>query len=152
MNLSPDIAQSAIVVKTAQHKIMTSLGIDGLLSSHPDAIIKIAGFTLSVEVANNVSSRELGLMHRRHLDPDCGMLFCYDEPRTLSFWMRNTHIPLSIAFIDDEGRIAGIEDLHPGDERPVSSSRPCRWALEASRGWFGERNIGVGSRVSGLSE
>ena len=114
--------------------------------------LRVGNYPITVELATTPEEQSLGLMHRRHLDPDCGMLFCYDEPRTLSFWMRNTHIPLSIAFIDDEGRIAGIEDLHPGDERPVSSSRPCRWALEASRGWFGERNIGVGSRVSGLGE
>lgn len=112
--------------------------------------LQVGGYPITVELAVSPGEQQLGLMHRQHLDPDCGMLFCYDEPQDLSFWMRNTHVPLSIAFIDDEGRIASIEDMHPHDENHVMSVRPCRWALEANRGWFNDRNIRVGSHVSGL--
>ena len=112
--------------------------------------IHVGSFPISVEVAATPEEQELGLMHRQHLDPDCGMLFRYDEPQDLSFWMRNTHIPLSIAFIDDEGRITGINDMDPHDETRVISPMPCRWALETNRGWFGDRKIRIGARVSGL--
>lgn len=114
--------------------------------------LQVGGYPITVEIAITPEEQALGLMHRQHLDPDCGMLFHYDEPQPLSFWMRDTHIPLSIAFIDDEGRIAGLEDLEPHDERSVHSSRPCRWALEANRGWFDERGLRIGHHVKGLQD
>jgi uncharacterized membrane protein (UPF0127 family) len=112
--------------------------------------IRVGDFPISVEVALTPEEQSLGLMHRQHLEPDCGMLFGYDEPQELSFWMRDTHIPLSIAFIDDEGRIIAIRDMEPHDESHIISPMPCRWALETNRGWFNERNVRVGSHVSGL--
>ena len=113
--------------------------------------ISVGGFPINVEVANDHGAHAQGLMHRDHLDPDCGMLFCYENPRELSFWMRNTKIPLSIAFIDEDHRVHEIFDLDPFDENHVMSSQPCRWALEVNKSWFHDRNIRVGSRVSGLS-
>lgn len=121
-----------------------------MLAGSGSRVLRVGGYPITVEVALTPEEQALGLMHRQHLDPDCGMLFGYDQPQTLSFWMRDTHIPLSIAFIDDEGRIAGLEDLEPLDERSTTSSRPCRWALEVNRGWFQERNIGIGALISGL--
>ncbi len=113
-------------------------------------VLRVGSYPITVEIAITPEEQQLGLMHRQHLDPDCGMLFPYDEPQELSFWMRDTHIPLSIAFIDSEGRIAGISDMEPGSEARAVSSQPCRWALEANKGWFRERNIKVGAQVSGL--
>lgn len=112
--------------------------------------ISVGGYPLQVELANTPEQQAQGLMHRGSLDPDCGMLFCYDEMQDLSFWMRDTHIPLSIAFIDDEYRISSVHDMDPHDEAHVTSSRPCRWALETNRGWFDSRNIRVGAKISGL--
>lgn len=115
-----------------------------------DLTIQVGGFPITVELARTPEEQSAGLMHRRHLDGDAGMLFCYQHPQELSFWMRNTHIPLSIAFIDDEGRVTKIADMEPGNEESVSSDGPCRWALEANKGWFRDRNLRVGCRVSGL--
>lgn len=123
-----------------------------MLAGPETRVLQVGGYPITVEVALTPEGQALGLMHRQHLDPDCGMLFGYDEPQPLSFWMRDTHIPLSIAFIDDEGRIAGLEDLEPLDERSVTSSRPCRWALEAHRGWFQDRGLRVGCRIVGLPD
>lgn len=113
--------------------------------------ISVGGFPIEVEVASTPEEQREGLMHRPRLDPDCGMLFCYEEPQDLSFWMQSTHVPLSIAFIDEEGRVVSVQDMEPRDETRVISPVPCRWALETNRGWFKERNIGIGSHVSGLS-
>ena len=113
-------------------------------------VLHVGGFPIEVEIANDPDAQSAGLMHRQHLEPGCGMLFSYDEPRDLSFWMRDTHIPLSIAFIDEDGRVISIEDMEPHDERSIVSPVPCRWALETNRGWFQERNIRTGCKVSGL--
>jgi hypothetical protein len=123
-----------------------------LLQGPEMRVLQVGGYPITAELAVSPEEQRVGLMHRQSLDPDCGMLFCYDEPQELSFWMRDTHVPLSIAFIDDEGRIAGFENMDPREERRVVSSRPCRWALEANRGWFDDRNIGVGAKVLGLGE
>lgn len=112
--------------------------------------ITVGGFPLSVEVARTTDEQRRGLMGRRHLDPDCGMLFCYPTAEPLSFWMKDTHIPLSIAFIGSGGRVEEIKDLEPYDESGVTSSSPCRWALETRRGWFEERSICPGMIVKGL--
>ena len=118
--------------------------------SNDSRSLHVGGYPITIEIASTPDEQSKGLMNRDHLDPDCGMLFCYDSPQDLSFWMKNTSVPLSIAFIDDEGRIANIEDMNPHDENRVTSSRPCRWALETNRGWFKERNIGIGSKILGL--
>lgn len=123
-----------------------------MISSPKSRVIKVAGFPITVEVSDDHDSRERGLMDRDSLDPDCGMLFCFDELQPLSFWMRSTRVPLSIAFIDDDGRIQQVESLHPNDEHEVRSYSPCRWALEVNQGWFDERGIRVGSMVQGLPD
>lgn len=112
--------------------------------------ITVGGFPLSVEVARTHDEQRRGLMGRRYLDPDCGMLFCYPAAEPLSFWMKDTYIPLSIAFIGSGGRVEEIKDLEPLDESAVTSSSPCRWALETHRDWFKERGLGAGAVVRGL--
>ncbi len=100
---------------------------------------------LEAELAADHSSRERGLMHRTELPPDRGMLFLWPghgeegSVERRKFWMRNTSIPLSIAFIDDEGKILQIEDMRPYDERGILSKDEVRFALEMNQGWF-ERN------------
>lgn len=114
------------------------------------AVVRIDGFPLEVEIAADHDARSLGLMHREHLNDDEGMLFCFDHPEELSFWMRSTMIPLSIAFISSDGVVCQIDDLIPHSESRVTSRVPCLWAIETNRGWFGSRGIKVGSVVSGL--
>ena len=121
-----------------------------LLQGPETRALRVGSYPITAEVAASPEQQKVGLMHRQSLDPDCGMLFCYDEPQELSFWMRDTHVPLSIAFIDGEGRIESIRDMDPHDDSHVTSGRPCRWALETNRGWFMERNIGIGSKILGL--
>lgn len=117
----------------------------------PTASLAIGSLTLTVEVAATPAARSRGLMFRRALLLDRGMLFVFPASTVMSFWMRNTRIPLSIAFIDEEGRIAAIKPLAPFDERPVSSGVPARYALEVNRGVFERHGIAVGAPVTGLS-
>ena len=98
------------------------------------------------EVADERAERQTGLMGRTELAPDAGMLFVFGRERDLSFWMRNTLIPLSIAYISADGRIVDIQDMEPLDDEPPSyaSAEPARYALEVNQGFFAERGVEVG--------
>ncbi len=99
-----------------------------------------------VEIADDVSERARGLMHRTALAENRGMLFVFPNEERLSFWMKNTLIPLSVAFMDSEGRIVDIQDMKPLDDDPPSyvSAEPARYALEVNQGFFEEHGIEVG--------
>lgn len=102
---------------------------------------------LEVEIADNDAERERGLMERTALAENAGMLFVFDREQRLSFWMKNTLIPLSVAYIASDGRIVDIQDMQPHDETPHPSAGPARYALEVNQGFFGEHGIGVGDMV-----
>ncbi|MDR2404300.1 MAG: DUF192 domain-containing protein [Spirochaetaceae bacterium] len=102
---------------------------------------------LQAEIARTGEERTRGLMHRKSLPDGEGMLFLFDRDQILSFWMKDTLIPLSIAFIGYDGRILEIRDMQPGDLRPVNSSRSARYALEVPQGWFGRVGIAPGDRL-----
>jgi uncharacterized membrane protein (UPF0127 family) len=100
-----------------------------------------------VEIAATDAERETGLMGRTSLPEDAGMLFVFDQDQQLAFWMKDTLIPLSIAYIDGGGRIVDIQDMQPLDETPHPSAAPARYALEVNQGFFKERGVEVGDRV-----
>lgn len=100
------------------------------------------------EVAATPQSREIGLMMRERLGPNEGMLFVFEEPRAWCFWMRNTLLPLSIAFLDDDGRIVNIADMAPRSEDSHCAAAPVRFALEMEKGWFARRTLAPGSQLA----
>lgn len=104
---------------------------------------------LQAYVARSAEERALGLMHRRDLPPDEGMLFMCDGHAVQKFWMKDTPLPLSIAFLADDGTIIKIADLDPHDLDAESSEHPVRFVLEVNQGWFRERGIEPGHRVAG---
>jgi uncharacterized membrane protein (UPF0127 family) len=105
-----------------------------------------------VEIAATEDQRAQGLMHRRELPDGSGMLFVFDRDQIMSFWMKNTLIPLSIAFIASDGRVIEIKDMQAQSTRTVNSSRSVRYALEVPQGWFNRAGIGPGDTLdlSGL--
>jgi uncharacterized membrane protein (UPF0127 family) len=107
---------------------------------------------VKAEIARTPEQREQGLMHRTELKDGHGMLFIFERDQMLSFWMKNTLIPLSIAYITHDGRIIEIHDMEPGNLTPVQSSRSARYALEVPHGWFARAGVNVGDRLdtSGL--
>lgn len=105
---------------------------------------------IRAEVASNNETRSRGLMYRKELAPNAGMLFVFDQPAVQCFWMRNTLIPLSIAFMTDDGTITNIADMAPMTENSHCSSAPVRLALEMEQGWFAKRGIGAGKKIGGL--
>lgn len=105
---------------------------------------------VTAEVAATPEERAQGLMNRFSLQPDNGMLFVFERPEPLAFWMKNTFIPLSIAFLAPDGKIINIEDMKPQSEDSHWSKGPALYALEMKKGWFAERGIGPGAMVKGL--
>jgi uncharacterized membrane protein (UPF0127 family) len=102
-----------------------------------------------VEIADDTSEQMRGFMHRTALAEDRGMLFVFPDEQIRSFWMKNTLIPLSIAYIDSEGRIVDIQDMKSLDDDPPHyvSAEPARYALEVNQGFFEERGMKVGDRA-----
>ena len=105
---------------------------------------------IRAEVAADYASRMTGLMHRASMPSNAGMLFIFDEATTHCMWMKNTLIPLSVAFIDERGAIINVEDMAPQTEDSHCASRPARYALEMNRGWFAARGLKPGSRIGGI--
>lgn len=102
---------------------------------------------VEVEIADDRAEQQRGLMERTELAENAGMLFVFDREEPRSFWMRNTLIPLSIAYIDSEGRIIDMQDMQPLDETSHPSAEPAQYALEVNQGFFDERGIEVGDEV-----
>lgn len=112
--------------------------------------LRIKSHEIRVEVANTEESMRKGLMFRDRLAEDSGMIFVYAQPGIQAMWMKNTRIPLSVAFADADGRILNIEDMEPLTEKSHSSKGSAAYALEMNRGWFSRRGIGKGDRIEGL--
>ncbi len=105
---------------------------------------------ITAEVAASDESRTIGLMMRARLEPNHGMVFVFTGKSQHCFWMRNTLIPLSIAFIDDDGTIVNIADMAPKSEASTCPHRPVRYALEMDQGWFAKRGVTAGKKITGL--
>jgi uncharacterized protein len=114
------------------------------------AITLTAGMHLiQAEVAQNPEQRGIGLMHRPKMGANEGMLFVFESATQQCFWMKNTLLPLSIAFLDTDGSVVNIEDMAPQTLNGHCSSKPVRFALEMNQGWFSKRGVKPGSRIQG---
>ena len=107
---------------------------------------------IRAEVAHTFETRAQGLMHRRSLGPNEGMLFVFPRAEVQCMWMKNTLVPLSVAFMDQAGKIVSISDMQPRTETPHCAAAPAKLALEMSRGWFSERGIKAGARILGVEK
>ena len=116
----------------------------------PVITLSINQYKVAAEVVATPEQRANGLMNRFSLQPDHGMVFVFDRPQPLGFWMKNTYVPLSIAFIDASGKIVNIEDMKPLDESTLWSRGPSLYALEMRQGWFAAKGVGPGDTVRGL--
>lgn len=117
----------------------------------PTVTLSINGNAIQAEVADSPAERERGLMQRKHLCSSCGMLFVFDRPSRLIFWMKNTPLPLSIAFIDAQGRIINMEEMQPETETYHYAAGEALYALEMNASWFAQHQIKTGDRVYGLN-
>ena len=104
------------------------------------------------ELADSMGTRMEGLMHRKSMPQGSGMVFVFEENAAHCMWMKNTLIPLSVAFIDEAGAIINIADMQPHSEQSHCAARPARYALEMNKGWFAQRGIKSGAKLRGLEK
>jgi uncharacterized membrane protein (UPF0127 family) len=114
------------------------------------ATLKVAGNALKVEVAATDDQRMQGLMYRRKMGTNDGMLFVFDQPEYHAMWMKNTLIPLSVAFVDAQGTILNILDMEPETLDSHMSAGPSIYAIETNKGWFAQKKVKAGDKVTGL--
>jgi uncharacterized membrane protein (UPF0127 family) len=111
--------------------------------------LMMGGKKVTLEVAATHAKRAKGLMRRKALEEDHGMIFVYREPEIMKFYMRDTWIPLSIAFVKSDGTVLNIEEMRPNTESPSHMSRGmCRFAIEMTQGWFAEHGIKAGDKIT----
>jgi uncharacterized membrane protein (UPF0127 family) len=141
------------------YRLLAALLLVALLAQAPGAGQALATFdvlldgrAIQVEIADTPEKRSRGLMYRRSLAPDAGMLFVFPRTQRLTFWMKDTPLALDIGFFDAQGRLLEVRALRPFDTRYVTSSAPARFALETNAGWFEARGIQPGARLTGLPE
>ena len=118
----------------------------------PEIALRMGKHELTTEVASTGSQRSLGLMHRRMLPENRGMLFVFPDVALHAMWMMNTFVPLSVAFLDRDGVIINIEDMQPHTQTAHGAVKPAKYALEANQGWFRKRGIKPGDKVEGLEK
>ncbi len=115
----------------------------------PAITLGVSIYLINAEVAQTPDQRAIGLMNRPAMGVSDGMLFAFEEGATQCFWMKNTLLPLSIAFIGDDGAIVNIADMKPQSLESHCSTKPVRFALEMNQGWFAKRGIKAGSKLTG---
>jgi len=115
----------------------------------PSVTLSVGMHNIRVEVAQSPDERAIGLMHRTTLGISQGMLFVFEQPAVQCFWMKNTLLPLAIAFLDDAGSIVNIDEMKPQSLDSHCSTKPARYVLEMNTHWFDKRGIKVGTKLHG---
>lgn len=144
-------------MKTLARWLLALAAFSSVLAARADdqpqqlAAIRIgAGMhVIQAMVAQRPAEREKGLMFRKTMDANEGMLFIFDEPAQQCFWMKNTFLPLAIAFVGDDGTIVNIDEMKPQTLDSHCSAKPVRYVLEMNTGWFAKRGIKAGDRLQG---
>lgn len=145
------------MTRCARSLLALALGLAGGIAAAQDAaqppldrITLYAGMhNIQAELARTALQTQTGLMFRREMAAHEGMLFVFDQVAPRCFWMKNTLLPLSIAFIADDGRIVNIADMQPRSEQSHCATQPVRFALEMNQGWFAKRGIQPGFKLKG---
>ncbi len=122
------------------------------VASHASGILDltIGMYRVQAEVAHTDPLRQRGLMYRKEMQAHQGMLFIFPERATHCMWMRNTLLPLAVAFIDEDGKIINVEEMAPQTETNHCAAKPARYALEMNRGWFKQRGFSAGTPIQGI--
>ena len=115
----------------------------------PRVILQAGMFQIEAQVASTPAQREIGLMFRQDMATHEGMLFVFEQPQKQCFWMKNTLLPLTAAFVEEDGTIVNLADMKPQSTQSHCSEKPVRFVLEMNQGWFAKRNIKKGFKLKG---
>ncbi|MES2188222.1 MAG: DUF192 domain-containing protein [Pseudomonadota bacterium] len=116
----------------------------------PRAQLTAGMYRIDAQVAQTMQQREVGLMFRAEMPQQEGMLFVFEQPAVQCFWMKNTILPLTAAFVTDNGTIANLADMKPQTEDSHCSTKPVRYVLEMNKGWFAKKGLKAGMRLGGM--
>ncbi|MDD5250349.1 MAG: DUF192 domain-containing protein [Rhodocyclaceae bacterium] len=144
------MSKKLFIMLSALAALATSL--DAAAQRMPLVELSAGMYRIEAEVAATEPSRELGLMHRKAMAPQHGMLFVFDAPGKSCMWMRNTLLPLAVAFIDEHGRIINVEEMLPQTDDNHCAAQPAKYALEMNAGWFKTRGFGAGTPIAGIDK
>jgi len=152
--LSPLASRLAALALTGLLGLMAApaLALQGMPTAPqklPTTQLGIGMHVIKAEVAQTPREHAIGLMWRTEMGANDGMLFIFPQATKQCFWMKNTLIPLSIAFVDDDGKIVNIDEMQPQTEDAHCSAQPVRYVLEMNKGWFAKRHIQAGQKLSG---
>lgn len=142
----------AAFLLTAALLIAAFPGRSGAQTAYPVLELNAGIFLIEAEYAETTESRDKGLMDRQSLPVNHGMLLIFPEPHRHCIWMRNTHFPLSAAFIADDGTIINVAEMLPDTDDYHCADRPVHYVLEMNGGWFANKGIGPGSRIDGMEK
>lgn len=145
------MSRPALVTRAALSGVLSFLAVT-VFAQTPRLELTASFHRIDAEIAADQPTRMQGLMHRKSMAPNQGMLFVFPQAERHCMWMRNTFLPLSVAFIDDQGKILNIEDMKPQTETNHCASAAARFALEMNRGWFSDKGIKPGQRIGGLEK
>ncbi|MFO1221004.1 MAG: DUF192 domain-containing protein [Burkholderiaceae bacterium] len=134
---------------TALSLLAAAAVAQGLPQSLPTTTLSVGMHNIRAQLARSPEQRQIGLMYRQEMPTHEGMLFVFEQASTQCFWMRNTLLPLSIAFLADDGTVVNIADMQPQSDDSHCSARPVRFALEMNQGWFAKRGVKAGTRLAG---
>jgi uncharacterized protein len=138
----------AALTLAALAPLASAQGSDGVPQNLPAITLQAGMHNIRAAVAQTPEQRQTGLMFRREMAQHEGMLFVFEAAAPQCFWMKNTLLPLSIAFLADDGTVVNIADMQPQSLDGHCSAKPVRYALEMNQGWFAKRGIGPGFRIS----
>lgn len=144
------MSKTLTILLSAIATIAVPLG--GFAQGMPVIELSAGMYRIEAEVAVTQENRMLGLMHRKTMAPQKGMLFVFDGLGKHCMWMRNTLLPLAVAFVDDQAHIVNVEEMVPQTDDNHCAAKPVRYALEMNAGWFHTRGFGAGSSIAGLEK
>lgn len=145
MKMNKNLLHAALIAA-----LLTVLAPTHAQQKLPVTTLNVGIHLIKAEVAISDAERAQGLMFREKMGQNEGMVFRFNTPNQVCMWMKNTLLPLSVAFIDDAGSITNIEEMEPQTLDAHCASKPARYALEMNKGWFKQKNIKAGSKISGL--
>jgi uncharacterized membrane protein (UPF0127 family) len=130
---------------------LTATAQDTPQTTLPRIKLQAGMYQIDTQVAQTEAQRQIGLMFRQEMPQHEGMLFVFEQPATQCFWMKNTLLPLTAAFVSDDGTIVNLVDMKPQTTDSHCSAKPVRFVLEMNQGWFAKKGLKAGSRLSGVA-